>query len=380
MAGYVGWVAILKRHKALSTDNLRRALKNSTDSQDIFELQQILDTRPAYRKATNTPPPPADIHPILQLMVTRMPQKPYFSDDLSRGTRIREKSAALRHREIQPNRPWERQCLVQDIDHTEQLEGLPPPNVTVTNPENGHRHAVIIWKTPVLVGPNTSRKAQMYYQDIATAVGQCWQADSGYTGLLMHNPLHSRWHTEIHETKPYELSDFAGALRIAREAPANHPRAKGNEWADEYWAKGRNCATWEACRWPAYALGHGATLDAVLRIVESYNATHNQPLLGYNECKHIARSISNYVRSGKRKGRRMRDADWRQWVEHTHRPEVQATRGRKGGKASGESRRLSKEQDRATARILRAQGRTQTEIAAYLGVNQGTIARWLKSE
>ncbi|MCK9188972.1 hypothetical protein [Acidithiobacillus sp.] len=100
MAGYVGWAAILKCNHALSTDNLRRALQNSTDSQDISELQQILDTRTAYRWATNTTPP-ADLHPILQLMVTRMPQKPYFSDDLSRGTRIREKSAALRHREIQ---------------------------------------------------------------------------------------------------------------------------------------------------------------------------------------------------------------------------------------------------------------------------------------
>ena len=59
MAGYVGWAAILKCNHALSTDNLRRALKNSTDSQDISELQQILDTRTAYHKATNTTPPAA---------------------------------------------------------------------------------------------------------------------------------------------------------------------------------------------------------------------------------------------------------------------------------------------------------------------------------
>ncbi len=380
MAGYVGWAAILKCNHALSTDNLRRALKNSTDSQDISELQQILDTRTAYRKATNTTPP-ADLHPILQLMVTRMPQKPYFSDDLSRGTRIREKSAALRHREIQINQPWERQCLALDIDHTEQLVGLPPPNVTVTNTANGHRHVAIVWKKPVLVGPNASRKAEAYYTDIARAVGQCWKADPNYTGLLMHNPLHSYWRTEIFQSEPYELNDFRNALRIVREMPtaANHPRFKGGEWADQYAALGRNCATWEACRWPAYSMGRNATFDAVLRLVESYNATHNSPPLGHRECRHIALSISNYVLAGKRKGHSMTDTDWRQWVEHTHTPEVQARRGALGGKASGKIRRAASEQERATARLIRASGSSYGVISQVLGIPESTIKRWCKN-
>ncbi|PZD82121.1 hypothetical protein DN052_03565 [Acidithiobacillus ferrooxidans] len=93
-------------------------------------------------------------------MVTRMPQKPYFSDDLSRGTRIREKSAALRHREIQPNQPWERQCLALDIDHTERLVGLPTPNVTVTNTANGHRHVAIVWKKP----PSALGRVQAHHE------------------------------------------------------------------------------------------------------------------------------------------------------------------------------------------------------------------------
>ncbi|WP_163057782.1 replication initiation protein [Acidithiobacillus ferrooxidans] len=384
MAGYVGWAAILKCNHALSTDNLRRALKNSTDSQDISELQELLDSRLAgYRKkaAANVPPLPTYLHPLLQLVIDRMPEKPYFSSNIERGIRIRDKAAALRHREIQVNQPWARQCLVLDIDHEKPLSGLPPPNVIVTNLANWHRHALIVWETPVLVGPAASQRAQNYYKDIARAIGECWHSDQNYTGLLMHNPLHPHWRTEIFQSEPYQLADFRDALRIVREMPtaANHPRFKGGEWADQYAALGRNCATWEACRWPAYSMGRNATFDAVLRLVESYNATHNSPPLGHRECRHIALSISNYVLAGKRKGHSMTDTDWRQWVEHTHTPEVQARRGALGGKASGKIRRAASEQERATARLIRASGSSYGVISQVLGIPESTIKRWCKN-
>jgi hypothetical protein len=65
-------------------------------------------------------------------------------------------------------------------------------------------------------------------------------------------------------------------------------------------------------------------------------------------------------------------------IERTHTPELQAERGRKatnqaqiaalGGIASGQSRKLSREQERATARLLRARGYTQQQIADEIGV------------
>jgi DNA-directed RNA polymerase specialized sigma24 family protein len=74
-------------------------------------------------------------------------------------------------------------------------------------------------------------------------------------------------------------------------------------------------------------------------------------------------------------------------IERTHTPERQAERGRKatnqaqiaalGGIASGQARNLSREQERATARLLRARGYAQQQIADEIGVPRRTVSRWL---
>ncbi|MGK9452874.1 helix-turn-helix domain-containing protein [Acidithiobacillus caldus] len=48
-----------------------------------------------------------------------------------------------------------------------------------------------------------------------------------------------------------------------------------------------------------------------------------------------------------------------------------------GEQASDASRRASREQQRATARLMRAKRMTQQEIVDALGVPQQTISRWL---
>ena len=69
-------------------------------------------------------------------------------------------------------------------------------------------------------------------------------------------------------------------------------------------------------------------------------------------------------------------------IERTHTPEQQAERGRKAsnqveaGIASGQARKLSSEQDMATARLMRAQGHTQQAIADALGVSLRTVKYW----
>lgn len=116
---------------------------------------------------------------------------------------------------------------------------------------------------------------------------------------------------------------------------------------------------------------------AVLSQLQALNDDFPQPL-PYAEVKATAKSISNWT------WQRMTPAGLQDLIERTHTPEKQAERGKRAtnqadaGKASGQARRLGKEQDRATARILRAQGMKQAEIAAYLGVTQQAISKWLQ--
>lgn len=57
----------------------------------------------------------------------------------------------------------------------------------------------------------------------------------------------------------------------------------------------------EACRHPAYALGPRPDLqDRVRALVEEYNLQNNTPPLSTRECRQIAKSIANYVLSGRR--------------------------------------------------------------------------------
>ncbi len=69
----------------------------------------------------------------------------------------------------------------------------------------------------------------------------------------------------------------------------------------------------------------------------------------------------------------MTDAGWRQWVERTHTPEVQARRGALGGEASGEARRAASEQERAKARLMRASGSSYGVISQVLGIPESTV-------
>lgn len=57
---------------------------------------------------------------------------------------------------------------------------------------------------------------------------------------------------------------------------------------------------------------------------------------------------------------------------------LQAHRGRRGGKASGETRRAKVTNGKAAAEALRGEGMSYRAIAAELGVAVGTVHGWLR--
>lgn len=315
-------------------------------------------------KAKRTASKTTKLPKILEHWRSHLPKRPYCSNDLETGVRIRPRMSAIMYREIQPNDPWEKHCLIIDLDHSSPLPSdVPPPNIVVTNPLSGHRHALFVWETPILMGPNASRKAQNFYSDIAIALRIALEGDPNYQGTLCHNPLHPSWKTEILAHKPYQLSDFREVLERVKARPFS---LRGQNLADVSATLGRNCATWEACRRLAYAYGPRPDLFSVVKKdVDSFNRQNNVPPLSEQECRQIAKSISNYILSGR----------YQLLISRTHSPSLQAQRGR----ASGKTRRSRSEGARAKAVALHREGKKQPEIAEILAVHQSTISRWLKA-
>ena len=307
---------------------------------------------------------PQKLPKILELWQSRLPSRPYCTNNFESGVKIRPQDSALTHREIQPNPPWKHQCLVIDVDHSKPLPlNIPAPNILVTNPHTGHRHAIYLWKTPILVGPNASRKAVNYYNDVAIALRIALEGDLNYGGTLCHNPLNPHWKTEILSKKPYQLKDFREALNRVKSGHS-FPHARNKQYG-AYTASGRNCGTFEACRHSAYALGPRPDLyDLVRAQVDAYNHENNGPPLSTRECHHIAKSITRYVLSDRR----------HLLISRTHTPALQASRGR----ASGVARRSRTADQRDRAIALYQDDKTQVEIARILAVHQSTICRWLK--
>jgi hypothetical protein len=146
---------------------------------------------------------------------------------------------------------------------------------------------------------------------------------------------------------------------------------------------GRNVTLFETARRWAYrqvlAYRLGGTQEtfskAVLEHCEELNNGFETPL-NFSEVKATAKSISKWT--WKKYTGRKSDEDWAQYVADTHTSEIQAKRGHKGGLVGGRGRTSTDQEKRLKARSMRSEGATQATIAQALGVNQGTVSRWLK--
>jgi len=221
------------------------------------------------------------------------------------------------------------------------------------------------------------------------------RADLSYSGLLTKNPLHPHWKTVYWGVEALyslaELADHVTLLPLPQKRAETHGTGRNVFLFDEL-------RRWSYRAVRDYWAPNG--LDVWLRVVRDRSGRINRQFpepLPESEVTSIAKSV------GKWTWRNITPAGLQSLIERTHTPELQAERGRKArnqaeagrkatnqaeagkkatnqaaaGVASGEARRLSREQERATARLLRARGYTQQQIADELGVPQRTLSRWL---
>ncbi len=320
------------------------------------------------------------------------PRKPYCSDDLAAGLRIRSLKQAIACRYMQHNPPAQVWTIVMDVDRRvcdeESLaycwedknpEG-PVPNVMAINRNSGSGHLYYFLAAGV-TRTQAGRDAPLRFL-AAVEHGLCAKlgADPHYVGLVSKNPSHPDWLVHAYHDQLWSLGELADYLDLN---PANAQRYVP-ETPEEAFQEGRNVYLFHTARtWSYRAVrdywspdGLFRWQEAVMRHVEGINGQFPEPL-PHSEVKAISKSIALWV------WRRLTPQSFRELIDRTHTPEMQSARGKKSanqveaGKASGHTRRAASEQDRVMARLLRVRGYTQEQIAAELGVPRRTVRDWL---
>jgi len=300
----------------------------------------------------------------LALFESRLPARPYCSNSLDREGLYRLPIAeAMERLLIQPNTQKLHVALCFDVDRSTasvdwEFRGLPPPNLTVKNPKNGHAHLIYLLEAPVPVSELARIKPVQFMAAIQEGLRRALDADRGYAGLVVKNPRHRNWTTVEWTSQPYELGLLAQYVDLPSPGEMRR-RSKCQNYA----GLGRNCTIFEIVRQQAYSLvrdywrpgGEQGFKAAVLDAVLASNSRDIGNPLDSKECRTIARSIAKWV--------------WRHFTPAQFR-EVQSARG----KAKG-----AKKRSEAMPEAIRmsADGYSQRQIAEALGVAQMTISNWL---
>lgn len=301
----------------------------------------------------------------LDLFVQRLPRNPYCSNSLaSEGLYRLPQVKALSRLMIQPNTANLHVCLCFDVDREGaaidwQDRLLPPPNLSVMNPDNGHAHLIYLLSDPVPTSDLARIKPVQFMSAVQEGIRRTLDADRGYAGVIVKNPSHNHWRTTEHCHQPYALQELAEWV----ELPTPREMRKRNKDAD-YAGLGRNCTIFEIVRLQSYSLvrdywrpgGDKSFYEAVLELVLRSNEKDIGNPLGFKECRAIAKSISRWT--------------WRTFTPAAFR-EIQATRGRAKG-ASKRAELIPK------AKAMDERGLSKRQIAKELGVSNKTVCNWLE--
>ena len=241
--------------------------------------------------------------PVHQCFGQLLPKRPYCADDPSHGLLIRSRQRALAFSHIQLNAPIEARWLAFDIDRdTAALAweegGLPAPNVIAINPENHHAHLLWALNQPVH-DRYASRQAPLrYLADVEHGMSRRLGADPSYAGVIVKNPLSSRWRVSWLAPFAYDLERL--------DADLTHQDKLRPKRLSEQFGFGRNCALFDEVRQIAYRQvlqfkRDGINTDGFRRHLEAVAQELNLQFLGSpagplprREICSIARSVARW--------------------------------------------------------------------------------------
>lgn len=247
----------------------------------------------------------------------RLPRRPWCANNPKHGLIVRPAETALQHRHLQPNPPLALAWLIFDLDYQGaafawEHAGLPPPTITVSNPDNGHAHLFYGLTTPVVKSDAARGAPLRYAASVEAAFLARLRADPGYTNRIAKNPLHPSWRS-LWVNHLYDLGELAEYVTL----PKQLPRREG-------FGVGRNCTLFDELRawtyrWVREYKRNGATpdqwRDAVLGQATRMN-NFDTPL-GFSEVKALAKSVAGWT--------------WRHFTD-TRFSAIQSARGKLGGR------------------------------------------------
>ena len=260
----------------------------------------------------------------LELFNDRLPNKPYFSDDLYFGVRIAGKERAILAKYIQFNQPHAMYWLGFDVDRVGAAidwsdRNAPAPTLTITNPENGHAHLLYALKTSIRTAPDGKMKPLRYAAAVENALRKKLGADTGYSGLICKNPNHSHWKIAVWQPELYTLDWLADSLDL---------NASNEKEIVADYGLGRNCTLFDKTRkWAYRAIRQGwpeynQWLEACYERTNAYNLQLVSPL-EENEVIGIAKSIARWTH------KKFSESAFNLYVETTHSSKIQSIRGSK---------------------------------------------------
>jgi len=234
----------------------------------------------------------------------QLPHKPYCTDDLRAGLRVRPLPSALECLYIQVNPPGVCWVMVFDVDRdagwtAAHRAGLPLPTWQAENPENGHCHIAYALRAPVCTSDAARPAPLRYMASIEAAYRQRLKADPLYAGLITKNPNRTDcWNVgfmDWYDGETYTLDELAGYVLAELRAGVKKERPVG-----EIAGLGRNCFIFEKVRLWSYTAvreywgNPGGWDGAVEERCLTVNAEFEAPLC-YREVRGIARSIAGWT-------------------------------------------------------------------------------------
>lgn len=232
----------------------------------------------------------------MALFQSRLPYRPYATDDLAAGVRVVGRDVAARRRYVQPNPPALRTWLVFDVDragaaHAWEDANVAPPSWIATNPRNAHAHLAYGLEVPVITSDAGRLDPLRYAAAVESGYRRALGADRSYAGLLCKNPLHPDWRVQWCRSDLYDLPELAEWLPGPLPKPEKRAEASG---------LGRNVSLFDGLRRWSYRARRSfpGTADqwaaAVLERAEFVNGDFAAPL-PYAEVKATAKSVARWT-------------------------------------------------------------------------------------